>query len=1266
MGGGGARASRREAGPRSPPGDASQRPRLTPCARRPPECAAMAELLPPAPVPPAEPGAAGAIAPGFLVVQGNHAESLRALLVAWLARQPLAPLETEWLLVPSNGVAQWLKLALAADPADGGLGLAAGLRTELPARFLWQACRAVLGEAEVPATSPFDREPLTWRLMRLLPGLLAEPDFAPLAGFLAEDPDGRKRHQLAERLADLLDGYQVHRADWLEDWAAGRDRLARPGAEPLPLPPGQAWQPRLWRALGADVAAQLGPAAAEGGRAAVHRRFLAAVRAPGTPRPAGLPRRVAVFGLSSLPLQALEALAALGRWVQVLVLVHNPCEHDWSHVVAARDALRHATRHPRRPGSEGPLPDEALHLHAQPLLAAWGQQGRDFLRLLDAHDAREQYAKRFAALGQRIDCFDANPQDSLLRQLQDDIRDLRPLAETRARWPAVDPVRDGSIRFHIAHGPQREVEALHDALLDAFAADPTLQPREVLVMVPEVADYAPHVQAVFGRHAPGDPRHLPFSLADRGQRRHDPLLVALEGLLALPTRRLTVAEVLDSLAVPALRARFGLDETELPRLHRWAEAARIRWGLHAGQRADLGLPGLGGAHAWDAGLQRMLLGHAVGEGAAWEGIEPLGEVGGLEAASLGPLVALLGTLERHRQALAEPAPPAVWGQRLRTLLSDCFQAEDETDGPTLLRLDAALQAWLDSCAAAGLDEPLPLAAVAEPWLAALDRPSLNQPFFAGAVTVATLMPMRAIPFRVVALLGMQDGAYPRSRPPLDFDLMAADRRPGDRSRREDDRYLFLEALLSAREKLIVSWVGRSAHELRERPASVLVAELREHLAAGWRLAGSPEAAGDDPAARRAAGQALLAALTVEHRLQPFHPAYFAVPEDGGELRLRSHEPAWRAGWQGPAPAAGADGAALAPVPPEASLRLAELQRLLKNPAASFLGRRLKVGLHEAAEDAAEHEPFALSGLDVWALREAWIPELLDDRKHGGPAPAQRLDALRARAARRGELPGGAFGILVGERAARPLQELMEALDEVDADAPQPLPDEVLELPLPGGAQVLDRLDALRARADGRRLRRVVLPTDLVTNGHYRLDKLLGPWLVHLAAHVAGRPMHSEILSPAGQVTLRPLTETEAHTAWQALGEAWPQHLQAPLPLAPRAGFAWLDALRKAGRPADTPADAFPEGREAVRQVAEDPVGPERRPGERVGSEALARCFPSFEALWADGGFVDAVQRLLAPLDAAVQRAEGKGRGRRGAAAAGDPAAPGAADGSEAA
>src|SRR6478609_6938686 len=173
-------------------------------------------------------------------------------------------------------------------------------------------------------------------------------------------------------------------------------------------------------------------------------------------RPPGLPRRVSVFGVSSLPQQGLEVLAALANWTQVLLCVHNPCEHDWSHIVADQDLLRSTrVRQQRRPGTRNEAAQEALHLHAQPLLAAWGKQGRDFIRLLDAHDERESYAPRFDAIGQRVDVFERNAGDTLMRQLQDDIRDLRPLDETRALWPAVETDTDRSLEFHVAHGPQR-------------------------------------------------------------------------------------------------------------------------------------------------------------------------------------------------------------------------------------------------------------------------------------------------------------------------------------------------------------------------------------------------------------------------------------------------------------------------------------------------------------------------------------------------------------------------------------------------------------------------------------------------------------------------------------------------------------------------------------------------------------------------------------------------------------------------------------------
>ncbi|RYY51993.1 MAG: exodeoxyribonuclease V subunit gamma, partial [Comamonadaceae bacterium] len=337
-----------------------------------------------------------------------------------------------------------------------------------------------------------------------------------------------------------------------------------------------------------------------------------------------------VFGISSLPQQALEVLAGVARWSQVLLCVHNPCEHDWSHIVADQDLLRAArVRQRRRPGQRGEPAADALHLHAQPLLAAWGKQGRDFIRLLDQYDEREAYEARFTAVGRRVDLFEANAGDTLLRQLQDDIRDLRPLAESRAQWGPVDPEQDRSISFHVAHGPQREVEVLHDQLLAAFSADPTLRPRDVIVMVPDIGSYAAHVQAVFGLADRADARHIPFNVADQGQLQQDPLLGAVEKLLSLPQSRLAVSDVLDLLQVPAVRSRFGIAEAELPLLHRWIEAARIRWGLHGGHRARLGLPAGLEQNSWAFGLRRMWLGYAVGAGDAWEGIEPMDEIGGL-------------------------------------------------------------------------------------------------------------------------------------------------------------------------------------------------------------------------------------------------------------------------------------------------------------------------------------------------------------------------------------------------------------------------------------------------------------------------------------------------------------------------------------------------------------------------------------------------------------------------------------------------------------
>ncbi|WP_251975715.1 exodeoxyribonuclease V subunit gamma [Salinicola avicenniae] len=1222
--------------------------------------------------------------PGFMVIHGNRLEALRDLAVEWLRTHPLGPLEDEVILVQSNGISQWLKLALAADP-PAGAGIAAAMDVTLPARFLWQAYRAVLtqrdGPDAVPEVSPLDKPRLVWRLMRLLPELLEEATFAPLARFLADDDDLRKRHQLAERLADLFDQYQVYRADWLAAWAEGHDTLIDARGQARPLAEEQRWQPALWRRLRDDISQGHGAAGLASSRAWVHNRFLEACRelTPET-RPRDLPRRVVVFGISSLPRQTLEALAAVSTVTQVLLCVHNPCRHYWADIIEHKDLLRAARRRQRhRPGMPLELDDTQLHLHAQPLLAAWGKQGRDYLRLLDEFDDHGDYRALFDAQSLRIDLFDSpvdapteDPDTSpgLLQQLQDDILELRPPQETRERWPAVDPTHDRSLRFHVAHSALREVEILHDQLLAAFDADPTLRPRDVLVMVPDIDTYAAAVQAVFGRLPPDDPRHIPFTLSDQTRRHRQPLLVALESLLHLPESRLTVSDLLDLLEVPALRARFGLEADALPVLRRWIEGAGIRWGLDAEQRARLDLPGGLTANTWAFGLRRLLLGYAVGPDTRsdaadepWHDIEPFDDIGGLEAALAGPLVDLLDVLEVQWRALSEPADVPTWCRRLRDLLSGCFAAEDETDLATLSQLETLLESWQETTEDAGLREALPLSVVREHWLGELDDNNLSQRFLAGAVNIATLMPMRAIPFRHVCLLGMNDGEYPRTQRPLDIDLMGRDYRPGDRSRREDDRYLFLEALLSARDSLTISWIGRSIHDNAPCPPSVLLGQLRDHLADGWQLAGhEPE---ED------AGQALLEALTTEHPLQPFSKRYFTADArtDSGAITARADPGAITAGavkselftyaheWRAvhatqPSPVT-AD-AELPPLALEAPLTLGRLAAFLRDPVKAFFTTRLGVFLERDAQESPDHEPFALDGLDTWQLQQALVESgrrAVDD----GRSPTPAVHATLARLEREGRLAMGGFAERMRESLVEPLDKLFEEYADKLAAWPHAWETSAavsLTLATPEGPLAVEEwLDGLRENDGGERCRLVLMTSSLVSQGKYNWKHWIAPWVAHLAGQIALGPMTTVLLSRAGGGTLEPLPAETARTHLEAIASAWRSGMTAPLPLARDTAFIWHEkggderALVRLFADEDTAEETDFKAWKAAQRAFE---GDDYNAGERDRDPYLARQWRDLESLArhrvAGRHFTELTNTLYAPLH---DRVKTRGEKRKG-------------------
>lgn len=1158
------------------------------------------------------------INPGLSIIHANHLEDLRQVAVQWIREHPLKPLENELFIVRSNGMAQWLKLALAEDE---GCGIGAALDFQLPARFLWYAYRCVLGKNDIPPESPFDKMRLTWRLLRLIPFLPEDEHFAAIRRFLSDDGDLRKRYQLARHLADLYDQYQVYRADWLKDWAAGSDQLRDWRHQSQALPEAYIWQAQLWRRICADVPAELRATS----RSALHRRFMEAAEML-TARSAGLPRRIMVFGICSLPQQVLEALNALSRCTQVLMFVHNPCRYYWADILEDKELLKiERFRHRQKsPVPENPHPD-FCYRQANPLLAAWGKQGRDYIGLLYQYDQWDTYQKNFS----QIDIFkdvDTDGQGSLLRQVQQAILDLAPVPSDHESKPAV-AAEDRSICFHLAYNRQREVEILQDQLLALFDSRPEtktgLKPGEIIVMTPDINAYAPHIEAVFGNLVPHDPRYIPFTIADRPESGSQPLLQALETLLQLPDSRMTVSDVLDLLEVPAFRERFGLSETDLPQLHRWSEGAGIRWGFDAGHRQRFDLPGDLEQNTWRFGLNRMLLGYAVGSGEAWQGIEPYDEIGGLEAARVGSLAAMLAQLERYAGVLAHPASPRVWHRRILAMMADCFVPVGPRDRLLIGRLQDTLEEWLRACNDAQLEEDLSLPVVREAILSAMHEANMSQRFLAGMVNFCTLMPMRAIPFKVVCLLGMNDGDYPRTRPPLDFDLMAMPgyHRPGDRSRREDDRYLFLEALLSAREKFYISYIGRSVQDNSERMPSVLVGQLRDYLASGWRMTDTAPGAENT-------GERLLAHLTCSHPLQPFSKTYFQAADDAC-LFTYAHE--WREILE--AEKVLTDGRPsrmerLNAMPCEGPVDLGQLIAFMKNPVRYFFNQRLKIYFDGMDVTAEDREPFRLdrfAGFDLGAqLLEAGLAAEERRQPEGLVQAAQRLR-------RTGDLPLNRLG----EIAALQLMKPVEAMLEYDRCLRQQWPHETTAMEIRWPVRIDGcRCEALEDWLDGL-YSPISSLNGVCPSGQYarwefchqkimdsknhvsRRHCLIGLWVKHLAACALGIRLTGYLIAPDGMAMLPPMDRGRAGQWLQAIIHHWWLGLNTPLPITAKTGLAYLGVLlsKNAGKKSGK------DDSQIIRQNARDAARKTYQgdgfngSGELGYDRYLARLYPDFDAIW---------------------------------------------------
>ncbi len=1130
---------------------------------------------------------------GLTILHANRMEALREVVFGWIQQHPLThPLSHEVILTHSHGMAHWLKLEFANQHR-----IAAALAFKLPSEFLWHSYRTVLGKEDVPLQSAFDKKQLQWHLYRHLPEWITQhpDDFAALGRFLERDDDGRKRHQLALQLADLFDQYQVYRADWLTDWSEEKYQLRLANGHITPLTDSQHWQVKLWLKLNQTLLEQINTH-----RAAIHPKFLSTLETL-SQRPAGLPERIIVFGISSLPAQVVEALHALGKHCHIIMAVLNPCRHYWADIVEVRTILQREVRrrHNKRPGVPEINDPELLHLHGHPLLAAWGRQGRDFIELLDQYD-QQAYSDQQKILFSKIDLFDdtePSEQAPLLQKLQWSIVDLEPPVDT----PKPLPRLDDSIVFHSAHSPLREVEILHDQLLNRFETSRgELKPSDVMVMVPDIDLYAPFIQSVFRQPivtADNKSLTIPFNLADRADRSTAPVLRVIEALLHLPEQRLQVSELLDWLDIPEFAQAFAMESHELPLLRRWVEGAGIRWGLDGEHKTRLQLPSES-QNSWLFGLHRMLLGYAVEEDGAWSDVYPYPEIGGLEAELIGKLAQCLRILGQYSQALTQTYLPTEWQTLLGQLLQDCIVAEDEFTQALLEKFTQSVTDWVLACDQAGIDHPIPLAVVREVVLQGFTDTSVALQFMSGFVTFGTLMPMRAIPFKLICLLGMNDGDYPRQTQRIDFDLMGQDYRPGDRSRHEDDRYLLLEALLSARKALYISYVGQDSRDNRQRSPSILISQLQNYLNRTWCW-------GDDP------NKPLSAYLTTEHPLQPFSVRYF------------QGEPWWTyaAHWESvhtPSEQNVAEVGKLAAYTPPESISIQQLAYFFKKPVSTFFSQRLQIYFQDS-DAPLDCEVFALNTLSLYQLRSRALNQLL--RRADSLTEqelAERWQAFCAQLRGEGVLPVGE----VAEADLRTLEADLWCGFRLWQQAAEQWPREMedvahLSFTYEHGAaqkQVIEA-DIKHCRISENSAQQAVfyvLPDAIRRKERlFNLKAVATYWPLHLLASANGRPLSTVLIAPKDNCYFvwEPLAPSVAQDALHRLCQLWLEAMQHPLPVAIKTAGVYLASEGQEDNPEKWKKQAKTEYEGDVYN---------NRVGEVRQEAALSRAWPSWEQLLAAG------------------------------------------------
>ncbi len=983
------------------------------------------------------------------------------------------PFVPSTVIVQSYGTGQWLKLQMAARQ-----GISANLECVLPAHFIWELYRKLL---EQPEQSPLSIDLLTWRLMSILK-VENSLRFEAIDRYLRGPGDvDLRRYQLANKIAGLFDQYLMYRPGWLLAWEKDSDPVIN---NPHP------WQQKLWLIL-----METFPELLDQHRAKLHQRLLSSLNEPAIEYK--LPKRLSIFGLSSLPQIQLDTFRALSARMDIDIYFMNPCQHYWGDIVSEKNIAKRSVR--QLIGKPEALVEEDYLEVGNPILASMGGQGREFLELiLETENVVP------------VDAFIEPEMNTALGYIQRDILNL----EFGGQWGrSVTPDKisldseDRSIQIHSSHSKPREIEILLDQLLVNFDQNPDLMPSDIIVMMPSVTEYAPFIHATFKNR-------LNYGIADRSLVEQSALVASFRKILDLPDSRLTSTEVMDFLEVPAIARKFKLREEELETISYWINGAGIRWEMNGRSKSERWqVPGVN-QNTWQFGLDRLLLGMAMDNTAGTFQSDLPFDVSSSESELLGTLTYVVHLINDYRERLSTTQTAIEWQTSINTLLAEIYQP-DENESLELSVIQGLLQQLVDEYETTMFDEKLS-GHLFRYWMNQhLESSQSSMGFISGGVTFATLIPMRSIPFKMVCLLGMNDRDYPREGRQLSFDLMKFDgHKKGDRSRRSDDRYLFLEALLSTSEIFYLSYEGRSTRDNQVRPPSVVVSELIDYMK-----------------------QVFDVINVTEHPLQPFSRRYFEDPS------LVTYQKFWyEALTNEPDPVRFLDGGIMVPNDPVLE-SIQQLVNFCKHSGKYFLQQRLGVYFQGIESDLKESESFSLDNLERYKISDLALQSLV----RGNDMARWRQEMLAS-----GFVMDSPVGLnyldIELQRAELIYSKLQSHLDEATGTYSGRL--DLAGHPVQGQLKNLSDSSLLHYRS-----------------GRLKKNQLLEIWITHLFANASGLIIESISISRGDNEAqlgrFGAVDPQEALGHLNEIADLFVKALGQPLCFPPETAFSYVEAMQEA-------------------------------------------------------------------------------------------------------